>query len=443
VLIYAGVGILIGIVYTLSPLTVWCAIAIPLMIWFCGRGLEPAERRRVRIVLVIAIAVRVLTITGLFLATDHAHVPFGSFFGDEEYFLRRSMWLRNVGLGIPIHSADLIYAFDDYSETSQLYILGFLQALVGFAPYGTHLIGITLYLATVLLLFRLVRPAFGAAPALLGLMLMLALPSLFAWSISTLKEPLFFSLTASSLACAVAAAREPRWRRKISLMLVALAGALVLQTLRRAGFVLEAASIVAGIVLAWMIVRPRLMIAAVVISVLAASAVLARPRVQVRVADALVQAAVYHRGHIWTPGRTYHLLDDRLYAELVDTRTMRSDEAARFVGRAVFSYVTVPLPSQIDSTAALAFLPEQIVWYVLVALAPIGLVFAMRRDPLVASMLLTHAVIAALLIAFTSGNIGTLVRHRGFALPYLIWISAVGACELLARGVATGRVHQT
>jgi FtsH-binding integral membrane protein len=122
---------------------------------------------------------------------------------------------------------------------------------------------------------------------------------------------------------------------------------------------------------------------------------------------------------------------------------MRSDEAARFVGRAVFSYVTVPLPSQIDSTAALAFLPEQIVWYVLVALAPIGLVFAMRRDPLVASMLLTHAVIAALLIAFTSGNIGTLVRHRGFALPYLIWISAVGACELLARGVATGRVHQT
>jgi hypothetical protein len=69
-------------------------------------------------------------------------------------------------------------------------------------------------------------------------------------------------------------------------------------------------------------------------------------------------------------------------------------------------------------------------------------VFAMRRDVLIASMLLTHAVVAALLIAFTSGNIGTLVRHRGFALPYVIWISAVGACEILARGVASGRTQK-
>jgi uncharacterized membrane protein len=82
------------------------------------------------------------------------------------------------------------------------------------------------------------------------------------------------------------------------------------------------------------------------------------------------------------------------------------------------------------------------VWYLLVGFAPVGLVFALRRDVLVASLLLTHAVVAALLIAFTSGNIGTLVRHRGFALPYLIWISAVGACELLARGVSSGRIEK-
>ena len=64
----------------------------------------------------------------------------------------------------------------------------------------------------------------------------------------------------------------------------------------------------------------------------------------------------------------------------------------------------------------------------------------MRRDPLIASLLVSHAVLAALLVAFTSGNIGTLVRHRGFALPYLMWISAVGACELLARGASRGRI---
>jgi hypothetical protein len=442
VLIYAAAGVAIGIAYTLSPLTVLCAIAIPLMIWVGGRGLAPAERRRLQIILAVAIGVRVLAVAGLFLATDHAQSPFGSFFGDEEYFLRRSMWLRNVALGIPIHGADLIYAFDDYSDTSQLYILGFLQTLLGFAPYGAHLIGIALYLGTVLLLFRLVRPAFGATPALLGLVLMLTLPSLFAWSISVLKEPMFFALTAVALASVVAAVREPNWRRKVLLAAVALGGALALQTVRRAGFAIEAMSILTGVAFAWIIVRPRLFVAALVLVTLAGAVVLARPSVQVSVSKALVQAATFHRGHIWTPGRTYHLLDERLYGDLADIRTMRLDEAARYVVRALFSYVTVPLPSQIYSTAALAFLPEQMVWYLLVAFAPVGLVFAMRRDPLIASLLLTHAVVAALLIAFTSGNIGTLVRHRGFALPYLIWISAVGACELLARGVSSGRIQK-
>src|SRR5438046_1521574 len=81
--------------------------------------------------------------------------------------------------------------------------------------------------------------------------------------------------------------------------------------------------------------------------------VLARPGVQVSAARALAEAATFHRGHIWTPGRTYHLLDDRLYGELTEMRTIRLDEGARYVARALFSYVTVPLPGQIYSAAAL------------------------------------------------------------------------------------------
>jgi len=78
-------------------------------------------------------------------------------------------------------------------------------------------------------------------------------------------------------------------------------------------------------------------------------------------------------------------------------------------------------------------LPAQIVWYILVALVPIGFVYGCRRDPLVAGLMLAFASVAALAVALTSGNIGTLVRHRDLALPYLVWLSAVGACELLSR----------
>ena len=42
-------------------------------------------------------------------------------------------------------------------------------------------------------------------------------------------------------------------------------------------------------------------------------------------------------------------------------------------------------------------------------------------------------------IALTSGNVGTLVRHRSLAVPYLLWLSLAGLCELLSRAGARGQ----
>ena len=61
----------------------------------------------------------------------------------------------------------------------------------------------------------------------------------------------------------------------------------------------------------------------------------------------------------------------------------------------------------------------------------------LRRDALITSILTAHAMAAALMVALTGGNVGTLVRHRGLALPYVVWLSALGGVEvtriLLAR----------
>jgi hypothetical protein len=93
----------------------------------------------------------------------------------------------------------------------------------------------------------------------------------------------------------------------------------------------------------------------------------------------------------------------------------------------------VPRPWTIESRPALAFVPELMVWYCILALLPFGFVVALRRDPMVTMVLGAYAFALAALVAVTGGNIGTLVRHRGLALPYLIWLSAVGADALLSR----------
>ena len=100
-------------------------------------------------------------------------------------------------------------------------------------------------------------------------------------------------------------------------------------------------------------------------------------------------------------------------------------------------YAVVPLPWKMQSRAALTYLPEQIVWYVLLALVPLGIAAGRRCDPQLTALLAAYAATAALLVALTSGNVGTLVRHRGLALPYLLWFSMLGACELVTRLAAS------
>jgi hypothetical protein len=426
-------GLVVGTLYTLSPMTVWFAVAMWMLLRYGAAGLDRDERRWVTALLVAAIVLRVIPVAALFVTTNHSLVPFGTFFGDEEYYIRRSIWLRNAALQLPVHSADLIYAFDTFGWTSHLYVLAFLQTLAGPSPYGVHLFGAALFLAAAVVLFRTVRPAFGRAPSLLGLIVLLFLPSVFAWSISALKEPLYFLATACSVALAARLARDER----MGIRLLSLAGLVAvvaaLGTIRDGAAVLTGAGIAAGFAAAWLVRRPRALVAVAVALPIVAGAVLSSPRTQIRVYNFVQSAARLHRTAIETPGWAYTLLDQRFYEDAEAITDMRFAEAARYVVRAAERYVTVPLPWEAKSAATVAYLPEQMILYGLVALLPIGVLFSFRRDVVLTSLLCGVAVVSASAIALLSGNVGTLVRLRVLAIPYFTWLSMVGFCELLAR----------
>jgi hypothetical protein len=158
-----------------------------------------------------------------------------------------------------------------------------------------------------------------------------------------------------------------------------------------------------------------------------------RPAVQLRAMQEVRRAAKLHWGHVNTPGYSFKSLDPEFYPERSSIDSMSRGATGRYLVRSAVEYMTVPRPWTIESRAALAFVPELMFWYCILALLPFGLVVALRRDALVTMVLGAYAFALAALVAVTGGNIGTLVRHRGLALPYLIWLSAVGADELLVR----------
>ena len=432
----AAAGIVLGAAYALSPLTVLVLATLPLFWRWVSRDLSERERYWLAVVLCAAVAVRLIAIGGLFV-TANASVPYANFFGDEEFFKRRSVWMRNIGLGVPIAGSDVIYAYDDVGRSLHLYVLAYLQAMVGNAPYGILMLNAAVYAVGALALYRLVRPAFGGVAALGGLALLLFLPSLMTWSISALKEPSYMCAGALETVAAVALVRSHRIRWRLVSAAVIVACAFVLQGLREGGLAMALIGVGGGLAATAVIRRPRLLLAGLVALPLTIVIAINRPAVEMRIWSAVHESAAKNWGYINTPGFSYKLLDERIYADRSNVTTMTPPEMTRFVLSAVGAYVAVPLPWRIESRAALAYLPEQILWYGLIALLPIGVWVGLRRDALITSILTAHAMAAALMVALTGGNVGTLVRHRGLALPYVVWLSALGGVEvtriLLAR----------
>jgi len=422
----------IGIGWTLSPLTVCFALVIVPIVQLGIRDLDGDERRWATTMIVVAIAARVLVVAMLFLLTNQDQRPFGRFFADEEYYVKRSLWLRNVTLDIPMYNFDIEYAFEPNASSSFVEVLAFIQMIAGPSPYGLHLVSIALYMSAVLLLYRAVRTTLGRMPALFGLTVLLFLPSLFAWSVAVLKEPLFAFVSALGIVLASGLARAGSWSRRAVIMFALIGVAAILQTVRVGGAALLALAAAGGLAIGFLSSRRRLVAAALIAAPIVLGAVVRIPAVQLRLYTAVQRAARQHWGAVVvSSGYRYRLLDDRFYSDINQASSLEFKETVRFLARGVAAFMTVPRPWDSRSPASTAYVPEQVIWYVLVVLALVGTVSGLRRDAAMTALLVTSAVLISAAAAFTDGNVGTLVRHRSLALPYLVWLSGVGACEAL------------
>ncbi|OFW14407.1 MAG: hypothetical protein A3F69_06810 [Acidobacteria bacterium RIFCSPLOWO2_12_FULL_66_10] len=427
-------GAVTGIAYAFSPLTVIVALAtVPFVRW-AGRDVTGVERQWLFTLLAVAIAFRVIAIAALFLTANPDAGTFAKFFGDEEFYQLRGLRLYNIWMGIPISQESFAYAYDKTGYTSYQEILIFLHVLFGPMPYGIHLLNAALFLTGIVLLYRLVRVSFGPMPALVGFAYLLFLPSLFMWSVSALKESSYLLLTSIVLVSTMATARSESLVARAAALIVVIGVGSWLETLRAGGRVITLGGAALGYALRIVSLRRWAMALACGLA-LAVIAVVWQRGLPAPVQNQLHASARYHRGHVFTPGHSYKLLDQRFYSTAwapLAFPAMTAAETARYLVRAPIHFVVEPIPWRVASRLELAYLPELVVWYVAVLLVPFGLVAGFRRDALLTCVLAGYSFISAGIIALNSGNIGTLVRHRALVAPYLGWISALGFVSLLS-----------
>ena len=433
-------GAVLAAAYTLSPLTMILAALAPWLFVIAGRGLSAREARWLWTVLGAALLLRAAAIAAMLLVSDHDAQATVILSGDEAYSLSRSFRNRNMILGFPGLKYDYQIALEDYGETSYLTLLTVLQVLFGPSPYALRLLNVLVFLTGAAIIFHFARTAFGRLPAFAALVGILFLPTLFLWSVSLLKEAIYFALAATVLSATYAAAsRLTRGRTlrdfavAIALVFVVIGALWTLRGLRTGAVALVGGGVATGLVLYIATANARRMLGAALLAIVAAMALASQDGVRDRVSAGLLAAAKTHVGHVFTVGHPYKTLDEGFYVTVDANMVLTNDEAARYVIRSIASFLVVPWPWQMATRSELVFLPEHLLWCVGLLLAPIGLVAAAKRDRLAAALIVGITVPAGLVVALTNGNVGTLIRFRGLVWPYVMMLIAVGASLVLQR----------
>jgi hypothetical protein len=307
-----------------------------------------------------------------------------------------------------------------------------------------RLLNAVFFLGGSLLLFHVARRAFGSVAAFGGLVVLLLVPSLTASSISLLKEPVYFAACAVLVWATAQVVQGQRLSSKIFAVALLVCTFLVLDDLRRGAVILLGSGIALAFAVRlafwrwWTVALAGVAVAAIV------GAAVTSTTVQQRALSGLESAAKLHSGHVFTVGHAYKLLDDGFYVNpqstAASTLTLSPEQAARFVVRGLASFAVTPWPWQMTSRRELLFLPELMLWYVILALVPVGVMAGWRTNPFITSLLLCVSLPTAVALALTTGNVGTLLRLRGLVMPYLIFLSVVGMCWLIAR-IAAQRTH--
>lgn len=197
-----------------------------------------------------------------------------------------------------------------------------------------RLLNMLLFTIAAILLFRTTRSAFGPLPAFLGLATMMFLPTLFYWSISLLKEPLYLLGTTLVVTGAISASEAATRRERAAPWLAAITGLAVISGLRPGAFMLTILGLGCGLAgLIYFASSVRFRIAAAVVAVLLFVTAASQPAAQQRLTAALESTAKTHAGHVFTVGHAYKLLDEGFYfnpsTAAASTLTLTAAEAAR------------------------------------------------------------------------------------------------------------------
>lgn len=313
------------------------------------------------------------------------------------------------------------------------YLYGGFFTWFGYSPLAMQCLNGAIFSLAAVCFYLVVLPVGGRRPARLATGLYLLWPSIFLWSLTGLVE----SITHASVWAiwlAIRTALHKQGRRWLLLFAVGMVG--LFYQLRPAValfFIMTALPL--EIILAWRAARNKDrgngtggFLVIVVIVIIGAVVGLAKYTRYGTDRNLISIVLNRQRHHAYYEGASIHIYPERFYGmydSIDDLEPLSAAEFGTGVLRGLTYLVFAPFPWRVSTARQLAAVPQTLVWSVLCIIAVFATFSARRRGYKYVLPLAGVALVFALVIASTEGNMGTMLRHRDLIVPVVLILSSL------------------
>ena len=354
-----------------------------------------------------------------------------TFFGqnDSDYSSARGYVFNAVAKGYD-NKPTRLYADPGfiYGSNGYLYLVGLFYYLFDYSPIAVKFINCFLGALVVVWIFLLVVN-FNRRAAVIASCLTAFFPSLIIWSTTNLKDTsltLLNVLMVWSVVCFII-----KHKKKFLFYLLSF---LVLQNMithKEYWLLIILSLALTSFAIYFINSKRKLVFVFLILLLFFAVPARFRDSLNTFLSNKISRMFVYHHGFIMTGGVNYEILDKKFYENSDLIFVMSPINAIKFSLRGFFHFLFEPLPIRASqSKMFLIVLPQTVVWYALLFFVPFGILYAFRYNWRAALFIMIYLLILSCGMAISSGNVGTLIRHRDYLTPLYFVFIALGIVEI-------------
>jgi len=318
------------------------------------------------------------------------------------------------------------FTYGNHSIHSFTIFLGYLFYIFGTMKFSGRLINILLGTLSGIFVYYIVKRIFGQKSAKISAILITFFPSIFIWSLDFLKDPLYILVSIMILWAFIM-----YWDNNNFIYIVLIIIAAIIQsTIRKDLWLIGLIPFGLGF---FLIPRLSLIKKTMVITIGIAIIFCLYNKINYATVRTNIEKTLQnHIGYVNTGGYVYKNLDDKYYAPVnYNISNITWCEILKAFLKGWYHFLLEPFVWDMKSKSMLMSFPQMILWYLMIMFAMTGMAFGLRYSYKYTLIITTYIFIFSSVIALTSGNIGTLFRHRDMVTPFYLIFSAIGISHLL------------